>query len=229
MPDRPGARGLLARAAGRPGRQARRLAERPALHRRLHADHPLAEDRGGHPGVDAARLAGRRSRPRCGSHRSSGSPTTAATPWCSPSPTRRALTCGHGPSPSDPVARRRSWSSSSLWPWRWTRPAVRMIAALAACLVLPGLGWARRLRLTRPRRHARLDGGAEPVASTAVVATGHGRDAVRGRRSAAWRCSAGIAVLGFMPGQIPGCARRVGGPRSARPRAETAAGDRRRG
>ena len=49
-PHRPGARGVLARAAGRPGRQAGRLAGGPALHRRLHPDHPLAEDRRGHPG-----------------------------------------------------------------------------------------------------------------------------------------------------------------------------------
>ena len=50
-------------------------------------------------------------------------------------------------------------------------PAVRMVAALAACLVLPGLGWARRLRLKDLGDTIALT-VVLSLSLTAVVATG---------------------------------------------------------
>ena len=77
-------------------------------------------------------------------------------------------------------------------------PAVRMIAALAGCLVLPGLGWARRLRLRDLGDTIALT-VVLSLSITAVVATGHGRDpfVVAGRP--AWRSSLRSTALGFIP------------------------------
>jgi hypothetical protein len=76
-------------------------------------------------------------------------------------------------------------------------PAVRMIAALAVCLVLPGLGWARRLRLKDLGDTIAMT-VVLSLALTAVVAT-----AMTVTRT--WSPSAGLAilavvsVLGFVP------------------------------
>ena len=76
-------------------------------------------------------------------------------------------------------------------------PAVRMIAALAGCLVLPGLGWARRLRLRDLGDTLALT-VVLSLSITAVVATAM---AVTGL----WSPTAGLAILaavaafGFLP------------------------------
>ena len=77
-------------------------------------------------------------------------------------------------------------------------PAVRMVAALAGCLVLPGLGWARRLRLRDLGDTIALT-VVLSLSITAVVATGHGRDrsVVAGRPG--WRSSPRSTALGFVP------------------------------
>lgn len=76
-------------------------------------------------------------------------------------------------------------------------PAVRMIAALAVCLVLPGLGWARRLRL-RDLGDTVAMTVVLSLSLTAVVATAM---AVTGTWSAYGGLGVliGIAVLGFVP------------------------------
>ncbi|HEY5981077.1 MAG TPA: hypothetical protein VIT41_15740, partial [Microlunatus sp.] len=66
-------------------------------------------------------------------------------------------------------------------------PAVRMTAALAGCLVLPGLGWARRLRLRDLGDTIALT-VVLSLSITAVVATGM---AVTGT----WSAPVGLAVL----------------------------------
>lgn len=70
--------------------------------------------------------------------------------------------------------------------------AVRMAAALAACLVLPGLGWARRLRLKDLGDTIALT-VVLSLSLTAVVATGM---AVTGT----WSPVAGLAILGAFTG-----------------------------
>ena len=76
-------------------------------------------------------------------------------------------------------------------------PAVRLVAALAACLVLPGLGWARRLRLKDLGDTIALT-VVLSLSLTAVVATG-----MAVTRS--WSPIAGLAILaavsalGFIP------------------------------
>ncbi len=76
-------------------------------------------------------------------------------------------------------------------------PAVRMTAALVGCLVLPGLGWARRLRLRDLGDTIALT-VVLSLSSTAVVATAM---AVTGF----WSPPAGLAglaaitVIGFVP------------------------------
>ncbi|HEY5784394.1 MAG TPA: hypothetical protein VIT65_06435 [Microlunatus sp.] len=76
-------------------------------------------------------------------------------------------------------------------------PAVRMVAALAACLVLPGLGWARRLRLKDLGDTIALT-VVLGLSLTAVVATGM---AVTGTWSpvAGLAILAAVTVLGFVP------------------------------
>ena len=76
-------------------------------------------------------------------------------------------------------------------------PAVRMTAALAGCLVLPGLGWARRLRLRDLGDTIALT-VVLSLSITAVVATGM---AVTRTWSPVGGLAvlAGIAVLGFLP------------------------------
>ena len=68
-------------------------------------------------------------------------------------------------------------------------PAVRMTAALVGCLVLPGLGWARRLRLRDLGDTVALT-VVLSLSITAVVATAHGRDrsVVAGGRAGDPRC-----------------------------------------
>lgn len=76
-------------------------------------------------------------------------------------------------------------------------PAVRLAAALAGCLVLPGLGWARRLRLRDLGDTIALT-VVLSLSITAAVATGM---AVTGL----WSPAAGLAILtavtvvGFVP------------------------------
>jgi len=76
-------------------------------------------------------------------------------------------------------------------------PAVRLAAALVACVVLPGLGWARRLRLKDLGDTIALT-VVLSLSLTAVVATGM---AVTGT----WSPVAGLAILiavtglGFVP------------------------------
>lgn len=65
--------------------------------------------------------------------------------------------------------------------------AVRMAAALLLCLVLPGLGWARRLRL-RDRGDTAAMTVVLSLSATAIVATGM---AVLGR----WSPTGGLALL----------------------------------
>ena len=81
--------------------------------------------------------------------------------------------------------------------WRSTLRAVRMTAALVGCLVLPGLGWARRLRLRDLGDTIALT-VVLSLSITAVVATGM---AVTGPWSPLGGLAvlAGIAVLGFLP------------------------------
>ncbi len=76
-------------------------------------------------------------------------------------------------------------------------PAVRLTAALAVCLVLPGLGWARRLKL-RDLGDTVAMTVVLSLSLTAVVATGM---AVTRTWSAYGGLAVliGIAVLGFVP------------------------------
>ena len=97
----------------------------------------------------------------------------------------------------DSVGRRgRTGHGAPPWcwrsPWRWTAPAVRMTAALAGCLVLPGLGWARRLRLRDLGDTVALT-VVLSLSITAVVATGM---AVTGL----WSPVAGLVVLAAVTG-----------------------------
>ena len=195
-PDRPGARGVLARAAGRPGRQAGGLAERPALHRRLHPDHPLAEDRRGHPGVDADRLA-RRGRDRAApARRSSGSPTTTATPSCSCSPSRRATDetpdAGAGRAAGRP-ARRRPAGHQPAGGADGVRRRRLPVAAR------PGLGTEDAPR--RPRRHPRPGRRAEHLHDRRRRHRDGGVGLLVARAGAS-AILAGIALAGFVPARL---------------------------
>jgi hypothetical protein len=75
--------------------------------------------------------------------------------------------------------------------------AVRVSAAVLGCLVLPGLGWARRLQLRDLGDTIALT-VVLSLTSTAIVATGM---AVAGWWSpvAGLVCLAGVAALGFVP------------------------------
>lgn len=77
--------------------------------------------------------------------------------------------------------------------------AVRVAAAVVGCLLLPGLGWARRLRL-RDRGDQLALTVVLSLCSTAIVGTGM---AVLGRWSptVGGLILAAIAVLGFVPVQ----------------------------
>ncbi len=79
----------------------------------------------------------------------------------------------------------------------WDVHAVRMILALACCLVLPGLGWSRRMRL-RDAGDTLALAVVLSISASVVVATAM---ALAGQWSTVWGTVVLLAVagLGFVP------------------------------
>jgi hypothetical protein len=79
-------------------------------------------------------------------------------------------------------------------------PAARMVFALAVCLLLPGLGWARKMRFGDLGDTVAL---AVALSICATVAIGTAM-AVSGSWSPGWGLTVlgAIALVGFVPGRL---------------------------